>query len=1390
MANNKQILNAILKALLAGANTSAWVKIPATLIVEIAAIPKEKREVLVDTSKTQQFKELLDQEKISSLNSAYAAANTEQIKTLLCNLNKLSIDQTNELTHLTQDLFNELIESIDGIGTTAKKTNALVKEINANTKKLVQPFSITHEELLSRNMRYLESFFRKHKYYSSHDVRKYSFLEIIHKWTDHEGVTISGESGYGKSWALYSIASYLIDQNKIVILIDNQKGASLGNEREASRVFFHDILNNDSELYLDRISELLLKAGLQKEIFLLIDGVNDFLEAKYITSRDWESWGIKIAISSLPYAVIEADGWYKHTIDGFCEEELQEYLDIRLRNEWLHIPTDVRRTLKIPLLAQIYCDIYSDCPKWEPSNEYELYAEYWSRLTQGEMSKHAKDRSILKQLAYNLLNNATYPWRDRQISQFGPGGLIRLEKCGWLRNLGDGKWGIIHDRLLNWLVAEAIIEKVSYGELDNDRFLDLVDRLWKGTEKYSCGNLGYVPLDLLYLMLKDTCEHDATIKIMIEMLDSDLFLHERKLYNYYLPSFGKAVLPFLFNKLRGYCCEGNCKKGYLFDSLEYYEHRDICKYIDEFINDESPLVKRAAIKILGQNPSGRYLDQIWQIHCDMQKNYKKYSYEYESGRYFVYNDSFGALKACLRLNTEWLEKAIQESKPQEPVADLAYLLASSGDKRIWQKCKNTLFEKVKADKARCLANCISVFRDDSHVDWLRDRIHIKEDSLGDSALRALAKISQKEAVSHLKHCEHIYFCRGWHIHLLLKLVPSEAKRELLGLMQSSTQPWQIARFYQGSENEIDSENLDYLLDQLEEIIDEVSISPPEKQHPLWFPLDCLSKLWSIDQLDCFRKRKGGTLEKKLTKWLLEKGGRLTAWVDHELFNAVNILYKIGGDGIILVVKNWLASNNFYMQRDGLGYANKVIDVEIVDLLKRLSASDKLEDIDYPFNQGEATFILENIGENLPVVNYLLKWGMKCSGNICEYCAGDLDSYTFLQPAIDVLKSYKCETEIAGAVIALGGYGQTQYINQIFNILCDSEKDSDLAHACIITLGKLRAEEDKIVNKLCDLYSNSKFAHSISLALLRINSSLAQNYLLETLDRKFDFQIAYNLISNDVLRDQVLQYSKKHLRDANFLNEGFIYSILLHYVDLGGSLKVLFDKDIKELLLSNIYDTRFLCSKRNQIELYSHIDKNKAWMVAKRDFENTNMPARNSLPELMAQIDAEKSIDYLFKKIVQEKDVLVQWAIGRVLANSDLIQSHLDSKSKNEIIAALRISGWNSISDIIYEDIKSCLLDGDSDIENEALNALDRISRFKELNKVIGCLVIEEDMKRKWLLLDAALNLGDPGDDSTGSPQWIMDIQDKFSLPMRIYADEELKKKKKELKDRAKKLSNK
>ena len=1246
--------------------------------------------------------------------------------------------------------------------------------------------------LVSRNRKYLTSYFRNHGYVSEHDVRKSVVDKLVSKWNDIDILLISGESGLGKSWCLCSIAENLISRGEIVILIDSQNGTQRDNEEEAARVFSHEIWDQEGVLYIDCIAKRLLEVtNRSRDIFLLIDGVNSYEEVRSVTRRNWSDWGIKIGITCIPDANIDNSRLYNYILKEFTEKELQNYLQIKLGDDWPNIPSDIRSTLRVPLLAQLYCDTIKSDSAWQPSNEYELYSKYYARLKKSEF---VTERSGLKNLAYSLLNGSVYPWPDNIISKYlSSDNICNLTKLGWLRYSGKG-YEIIHGRLLNWLVAEAIVDEVITNEISKDDLFKLIEDLLENRARVSGTCMGYVILDVLYLILQKGRCYAEYIDRLIEVLGNGLHSNMNQFYSYQLPAFGSLIVPFLFEKLKKYVIEEDHRRYEIIKSLREYSFVDIESFIDDLISDESSYLKRAALQIIKLNPSAKYLDRIWKLHCDAQLNYNQYLHKNEKTYHRIYDVFFEALKACTNLDKNWLKKTIIESTSDKPVHDLAYLLAINGNQTLWQECKKLLFEKVKDDKIRCLANCISVFNDDTEIEWLKGKINIGEDLLGASVLRALSKISPEDAVDYLDRCENIYFSRGWHIHLLLKLAPEITRKKLLELLQASQEPWQTALFYQGSEDDIDYPTLNFLLDKLENILDDMKVTPPDdKTIPLWHPLDCLSKLWGIEHIECFQNRKDSSLETKLTDWLLQKGGLKSEYADDELSNCIQLLYKIGGAGFRKVVRQWLDADSVYAKFGTFELALKNYDEQIIQSLEKISKSDELYQ-NIAWMQNEAAFILECLGHYETTANFIVKWGLKTFTKISEYDIIKLDSTDSLKPIFKAMESSDCSGITAGHIIALGTFKQKKYIDKIFELLCTSDIESDLVKACIIALGRLQAQNQEVTDKLGQLLIDNKHKHVVSLALLQIDSSQAKEYLLQSLEMQFDLQIASYLIRDIDFNIRVVEALKRHLNDAYLFDESYIYHMLLDYVEHNDNIGIVFDAELEDNLLAKIFysdpNANSCMSKTTEIKLFSYVDKSKAMMAAKLQFENKKTPERSELPDLMMSINEKEAKDYLFGRIYQEEDVLVQWAIGRALSQVDLssdIEDNLKSGDKGKIITALRIAGWCIMPETIICLVKDCLLDGDWIIENEAKATLKRICNLNELEKIFKRVITEDDYVRKWIYLDAALNFGDQGEKNTGWPEWLMQIRNNLTVPMRIYANDFLKKKREKLEKLAKKV---
>lgn len=146
MAVRKDYLTAILKSLLAGAETSALVKIPATFIAELASLDKAKLKELDEAS--EQFDELLTQAELSTYNAAKTAVSCEQIKKLVSNLISLTDKKLEALAKLTEKEFKSITGKLDRIDNTTTETNQIVKSSDIKLDQILSKFK-TGKQILA-----------------------------------------------------------------------------------------------------------------------------------------------------------------------------------------------------------------------------------------------------------------------------------------------------------------------------------------------------------------------------------------------------------------------------------------------------------------------------------------------------------------------------------------------------------------------------------------------------------------------------------------------------------------------------------------------------------------------------------------------------------------------------------------------------------------------------------------------------------------------------------------------------------------------------------------------------------------------------------------------------------------------------------------------------------------------------------------------------------------------------------------------------------------------------------------------------------------------------------------------------------------------------------------
>jgi hypothetical protein len=272
----------------------------------------------------------------------------------------------------------------------------------------------------------LEGDLRRAGYAPDLDVRAASADGLAKTWPPGKPLlAIAGDSGVGKSWLLYALGRLLTSAQGLVILIDAMGDGDSDCQR-AAELFWTRIKGNEDSRSLERTAARrreLVHPHASTWLTLLIDGVRSHQEARQLAKLPWEEWQIRLACTCLPEVArtmrAEAgDRCLVHEVEDFSLPELHHYLDIRLEGAWGGIPSDVRQTLRRPLLARLYCEL-APPSGWIPANEYELYSRCWGRLREGEQGDHPLDMVPLQQLALGVLGGGSYPWTVGQLHAAG-----------------------------------------------------------------------------------------------------------------------------------------------------------------------------------------------------------------------------------------------------------------------------------------------------------------------------------------------------------------------------------------------------------------------------------------------------------------------------------------------------------------------------------------------------------------------------------------------------------------------------------------------------------------------------------------------------------------------------------------------------------------------------------------------------------------------------------------------------------------------------------------------------------------------------------------------------------------------------------------------------------
>lgn len=364
---------------------------------------------------------------------------------------------------------------------------------------------------------------------------------------------IAGESGQGKTWRLCSIGNDLVNHGSLVSLQsatgDPQQTWSGLLEFVWYRVARQTVPPPPWFQVRRQIAQLRQE---DPQLVLLVDGVLNESEARTLIGKALVEEKCCLAMT-VPTPLAEGlRASHPNDVEvvflqDFSDDELREYLDARGR-DWVSLPNAVRDTLRRPLLANLYCTITTNT-EWSPVHEYELYEQWWARIVRTpEQYEHPSDAPSLARVAARLLDpESVYPWNAGVLLHAGVSddSRRRLERVGWLRTGPDGRVRVWHDRLLNWAVAEGLVDAWKGGELTADQ---VCAKLQRCSHSLVAGQqLGYVPMDVVWLAADPQCGLQRHVSQLIAAIEGE---HPELFYSQMLPTLGVRVIPALISRLR------------------------------------------------------------------------------------------------------------------------------------------------------------------------------------------------------------------------------------------------------------------------------------------------------------------------------------------------------------------------------------------------------------------------------------------------------------------------------------------------------------------------------------------------------------------------------------------------------------------------------------------------------------------------------------------------------------------------------------------------------------------------------------------------------------------------------------------------------------------------
>lgn len=761
---------------------------------------------------------------------------------------------------------------------------------------------------------------------------------------DADVVVYTARSGAGKTWSLARALLHHGDAGRAACFVVGPRSVQELLNAVSSDIW-HTALGETSVRPWPAILNFLSQTEAPTPVVVGLDDVQDMALARDIVRTNWRELGIRIvmAVSEPVYRSLasqEMPGIAFRTVPDFSVDELDRYLRGHGRN-WGDLPPDLKRLLRLPILARLYVGLEHVSFRAAPRSEYEIFEGFWKRIS----AMGPGDEGIVLALAEAFRSGGDYPVPGNQWSMLScdADAVARLVASGWVHQDADGAVSFAHERFLNWAVARSLANAFRNARIS------AVDAALRATgEHMEFGSpvyrrLGYVPMDLLWICAAPG--NDATLAVSLLGAYDLLRSMRTELYENLVPTLGDRILPHLLVHLRAAAANSDLRVTHGIENalvaLAGQEGSTAAAQAAKLLSEDEPTLVYVATKVLAKRAERGVLDELWQVH---QRVFAAYEDGTGHPRIRHYEASAAAMRAAVADDSEWLRRRIvQADGTREPISELGYLLFnlhSENADAIWRDVGGVFASKIPPDRTRSLMLCLARFGGAADVEELVRSLSVRDDWCSIYAFVGLCCIDPDRAARELPRLKEsdASGSRAQWMPMLLHAVPAALAQQLLALGRAhEDKGWLVESLFDRFPDDMPADLLRFVLQDTRRKLAHHAPDPQATDYPwLTRPLDILTRIARPELLQILKGDEGRALSQLLLETAHRRLRTNSSVHDHLEESMKKFMAIAAMDHLGRVIADELDSPHYWVRHAALAWAYVIDSPEVRSRLLRMA----------------------------------------------------------------------------------------------------------------------------------------------------------------------------------------------------------------------------------------------------------------------------------------------------------------------------------------------------------------------------------------------------------------------------------------------------------------------